>query len=229
MGDLSLLTLLAEAILLSSLFLLLPLIRFRKTRISQGGILAYFAALGAGFILIEISLIQKHILFLGQPVYSISAVLFSMLLSAGIGSWLFQKYFREGSERRWLASVLGCLFVILLFEIFVVPPIFRWLLGAGNGWRFAFSALFIAPLGMTLGIPFPLGIRVLGKRFPEAIPWAWGLNAYTTVIGSILCVIFAVTMGFRMNFLIAFLTYTAGFCIFAITVLRSTPASETAA
>jgi hypothetical protein len=70
------------------------------------------------------------------------------------------------------------------------------------------------PLGLILGIPFPLGIRLLGSHAPDAIPWAWGLNAYTTIIGSILCVILAIAFGFRMNFAIAFLTYAAGIFIF---------------
>ena len=118
-GDLALLTLLGEAAVLSFLFILVPVIRFgkRPAAISRWSVLAYFLALGFGFILIEISLIQKHILFLGQPVYSITSVLCSILLSAGIGSYLFQRIFREGSESRWLTMLPIALGLLLTFEL----------------------------------------------------------------------------------------------------------------
>lgn len=217
LGDLALLTLLGEAVILSSLFLLWPLIRMRRmpAGVSSWPVLAYFSALGTGFILIEISLIQKHILFLGQPVYSISSVLFALLLSAGAGSWIVQRFFQEGSERRWLATVLVLLVITTVLEVFAVPVLFDALLGAGRMARFVVSGLVIAPLGMLLGIPFPLGIRLLGARSPEAVPWAWGVNAYATVVGSILCVIIAITFGFRVNFALALALYTAGFLLFA--------------
>lgn len=216
LGDFALLTLLGEAVILSSLFLLWPLIRMRRTLagVSSWAVPAYFSALGAGFILIEISLIQKHILFLGQPVYSISSVLFSLLLSAGAGSWLVQRFFHEGAERRWLGVALLLLAITIVLEVFAAPVIFDALLGAGRMARFAVSGIVISPLGLLLGIPFPLGIRLLGARSPEAVPWAWGINAYATVVGSILCVIIAVTFGFRVNFALAFALYAAGFALF---------------
>lgn len=215
-GDMALFTLLGEAAVLSSLFILLPVFRFGKhsSAISRWSVLAYFSALGFGFILIEISLIQKHILFLGQPVYSISSVLFSVLLSAGIGSYLFQRYFRDGNERLWLALIPILLGTLLLLELLIMPFVFHLFLGSSKVIRFCISALLIAPLGIFLGMPFPLGIRILGKRTPEIIPWGWALNAYATVIGSILSVMFAILLGFRMNFAIAFLVYTIGFIFF---------------
>lgn len=215
-GDMALFTLLGEAAVLSSLFILLPVIRFgkRSSVISRWSVLAYFSALGLGFILIEISLIQKHILFLGQPVYSISSVLFSVLLSAGIGSYLFERYFRDGNERLWLTLIPILLGTLLLLELLIMPFVFHLFLGSSKVVRFCISAILIAPLGLFLGMPFPLGIRILGMRAPEIIPWGWALNAYATVIGSILAVMFAILLGFRMNFAIAFLAYAIGFVLF---------------
>lgn len=219
-GEMALFTLLGEAAVLSSLFILLPVIRFGKhsSAISRWSVLTYFSALGLGFILIEISLIQKHILFLGQPVYSISSVLFSVLLSAGIGSYLFQRYFRDGSERLWLALIPILLGTLLLLELLIMPFVFHLFLGSSKWIRFCISALLIAPLGIFLGMPFPLGIRILGKRAPVIIPWGWALNAYATVIGSILAVMFAILLGFRMNFAIAFVVYTIGFIFFRLSL-----------
>jgi spermidine synthase len=222
-GDMALFTLLGEAAVLSSLFILLPVFGFGKhsSAISRWSVLAYFSALGFGFILIEISLIQKHILFLGQPVYSISSVLFSVLLSAGIGSYLFQRYFRDGNERFWLALIPILIGTLLLLELLIMPFVFHLFLGSNKIIRFCISALLIAPIGIFLGMPFPLGIRILGKHAPEIIPWGWALNAYATVIGSILAVMFAILFGFRMNFAIAFVVYTVGFIFFSLSKART--------
>ena len=216
MGDVALYALLAEAALLSFIFIVLPLFRLKKISPEKSPvpILFYFSAIGAGFILIEISLFQKHILFMGQPAYSITSVLFSLLTSAGLGSLAFQRIFKEGTEKKWLIGILSVIAFFLLIEVFITPYILNSFLGLSMAQRFMISAITIAPLGFSLGMPFPLAIRVVGKRFPEAIPWAWGLNAYMTVVGSILCVLFAITVGFRMNFLIALGVYCTGFLFF---------------
>ena len=151
---------------------------------------------------------------MGQPAYSITSVLFSLLTSAGLGSLAFQRIFKEGTEKKWLIGILSVIAFFLLIEVFITPYILNSLLGLSMAQRFMISAITIAPLGFSLGMPFPLAIRVVGKRFPEAIPWAWGLNAYMTVVGSILCVLFAITVGFRMNFLIALGVYCTGFLFF---------------
>ena len=68
---------------LGVIFILLPL---WKNRVGMGRAtgrwwaLAYFAMLGLGFILIEISFVQKLVLFLGSPTYSLTVVLFSQLI-----------------------------------------------------------------------------------------------------------------------------------------------------
>ncbi len=216
MGDLALYALLAEAALLSFVFIVLPLFRLKNIKPGKSPlpILFYFSAIGAGFILIEISLFQKHILFMGQPVYSITSVLFSLLISAGLGSLTFQHLFKEGRERKWLLCILGILSVLLFVEMFLTPRMLNAFLGFSMLQRFVISGFSIAPLGFIMGMPFPFAVRVVGKRFPEAIPWGWGLNAYMTVVGSILCVLFALTLGFRMNFLIALAIYCVGFLSF---------------
>ena len=218
MGDLALYTLLGEAAVLSFLFIVLPLFRLKKIKsvISPIPILLYFSAIGAGFILIEISLFQKHILFMGQPVYSITSVLFSLLISAGAGSLFLQRWFVEGRERIWLLRIVVALSVLVAVEMFLTPRLLNAFLGFSMIQRFVISGLTIVPLGFVLGMPFPLALRIVGKRFPEAIPWGWGLNAYMTVVGSILCVLFALTFGFRMNFLIALAIYWVGFLSFLV-------------
>ena len=222
MGDLALYALLAEAAVLSLLFIVLPLFRLkRKNRnVPAVPILLYFSAIGAGFILIEISLFQKHILFMGQPVYSITSVLFSLLLSAGAGSLVFQQNFREGAEKKWLLRIFGALSLLVLLEVFVTPRLLNAFLGLSMLQRFVISGISIAPLGFVLGMPFPFALGIVGKKFPDVVPWGWGLNAYMTVVGSILCVILALTFGFMMNFFVALAIYALGFSAFILRVLR---------
>ena len=117
-------------------------------------------------------------------------------------------------------SASNCSGSFLMFELVLMPIVFRTFLGAEKVLRFLISGLLIAPMGLILGIPFPLGIRILGKKAPEAIPWGWALNAYATVIGSILSVILAITFGFRMNFIVAFLVYGIGFVVFGSSVKK---------
>ena len=157
---------------------------------------------------------------MGQPAYSITSVLFSLLISAGAGSLIFQRWFREDREKKWLASIFAALSILLFVEIFVTPRLLNLFLGLPMLSRFVISGLSIVPLGFIMGMPFPLALRVVGKRFPEAIPWGWGLNAYSTVVGSILCVLFALTLGFRINFLIAWCIYGAGFLAFLLLLRR---------
>lgn len=222
MGDLALYTLLGEAALFSFLFIVLPVFRLKRNnpRTLAMPVLLYFSAIGAGFILIEISLFQKHILFMGQPVYSITSVLFSLLISAGAGSLVFQQWFREGKERKWLLWIFVALMILVFVEMFLTPRLLDRFLGLSMPQRFVISGLTIAPLGFVMGMPFPFALRVIGKRYPEAIPWGWALNAYMTVVGSILCVILALTIGFQMNFLVALAIYAIGFTSFFLRILR---------
>src|SRR4029078_8086359 len=53
--------------------------------------LAYFGALGAGFRVLEVALLQNFVLLLGHPVYSLTVTLFSFLLGTGIGSLISRR------------------------------------------------------------------------------------------------------------------------------------------
>ena len=44
-----------------------------------------------GYILIEVALIQKFVLFLGHPTYALTVIIFSMLVSSGLGSFFSRR------------------------------------------------------------------------------------------------------------------------------------------
>lgn len=178
-------------------FVILPLAtlrrREREAGISPeplGAVLFYFGSLGLGFILVEVVLSQKFILYLGNPLYSLAVVLFSVLIFSGIGSALST---RVGRPRRALLVVI----LIALVYPLLLDPVFAATLGLGTPGRIAVSVALLAPLGLALGMPFPLGVQALSKGSPSLVAWAWGINGYTSVLGSVLTVVLSIAIGFN--------------------------------
>jgi hypothetical protein len=224
-GKVTLVILLFQALLLATGFILWPLWRFRRQGLATRGarrFIVYFAALGIGFIFIEIGLMQRFILFLGHPIYSTSVVLFSLLTFSGLGSFLSGRLLRRPSPnlrleemgerdprqlQRWIIPLLGLLTLIYVYGL---PPLFRWLLGLDLTYRVALSILLLAPLGLLMGMPFPLGIRLVDRVNAALVPWAWGVNGFSSVIGSIMAVMMAQSYGFSLVIGLAVVIYLGG-------------------
>ncbi|MCC7062727.1 MAG: hypothetical protein IT456_07985 [Planctomycetes bacterium] len=178
--------------------ILLPML-FRRGTVtgSRAGavpFLVYFAGLGIGFIGIEIALIQKFTLLLGQPLYSIVVTLFAILVFTGVGSMLSGKWLKPGSAAARLVPVAILVWISLLAygsEAIVHACITLPLIARG-----AVVMLLVAPAAMALGMPFAHGISIVQKINPSFVPWAWAVNGTTTVVGSILCVIVSMQFGF---------------------------------
>jgi hypothetical protein len=204
------------ALALSFFFILAPLL-FSARKEAKPGLpgnrrfswLLYFITLGLGFMFVEISLMQKFILFLGHPVYSIAIVLFSLLIFAGAGSRLSTRL--NPRALRGLRLVLPMIAGLLLVYAFLLPQVLAFFQGHSTLTRQALTVLFIAPLGLFMGVPFPLAIRLLGLQGPSFIPWAWCANGCASVLGAILPVIIALALGFQTVFFLAALLYAAGF------------------
>jgi hypothetical protein len=92
----------------------------------------------------------------------------------------------------------------------VVPPLFARFLHQPLPIRVLLCVLFLVPVGLFMGMPFPLGIRILAGSKPQSIPWAWAINAYTSVLGSALSIVLGMTYGFRFVLLLAVGTYLVG-------------------
>jgi spermidine synthase len=175
-------------------------------------VLAYFAALGLGFIFVEIALIQKLIVFLGGPTYSLCITLFSLLLFSGIGSYIAKRWLGE-VERRFPMLLLALVLLIVL-ESFALDLGIRWGLGLSMFARILLAIFMIAPIALLLGMPFPAGIHILDQGKSNWIPLAWGANSFMTVFGSLLSVLLSMELGFRNVFLIAALIYACGYLVF---------------
>lgn len=157
------------------------------------GYLLYFACLGLGFMFIEIPLIQKFILFLGQPLYAIGLILSTLLIASGTGSLLAGRFPEEAALRR-LCGVILVLCAGLAAYIGGLPRLFELVLGMPLAVRCAVAVILLLPLGMLMGMAFPLGIRILAQETRQMIPWVWGINGACSVMGS------ALAWGVSLNF-----------------------------
>jgi hypothetical protein len=158
-----------------------------------------FALLGAGFMLLEIPLIQQFILFLGHPTLSLAVVLFALLLGTAAGSAWTQRWPLDRLSRR--VALAALLVPALSLSLYVSVPILqRELAGATVPARAVTAGLPVLLLGIALGMPFPTGLRLVRLRDPAAIPWAWGINGLMSVFGSVLAMSLALLHGFRATF-----------------------------
>lgn len=217
-GEFPYLAILAESALLSLVFVAVPLLLFARKSVSQPGfrgLLAYFAALGFGFIVIEICLMKKYVLFLGNPAYSITTVLVVLLCGAGIGSMLSGKIFPKNAAKA-LTLVVPLVAAAALVEAYVSPLIFENYLRLEFPFRVAIASALLLPLGVVMGTPFPIGLRLIRQtskseeQLRKATAWAWGMNGYFTVIGSASTVFIAVFAGFTAALLTAITAYLLG-------------------
>jgi spermidine synthase len=171
--------------------------------------LIYFGALGAGFMLIEVAILQRFVLLLGHPVYSLTVTLFSLLLGTGLGAAISRR-FSPATLRRTTAYALGAIVLLGLACIILVAPFVTWAIPFSRTARIAIAVVTLVPIGMVLGIPMPAGIRLLSARAPQMVTWAWGMNGALSVVGATLAIFIAMNWGFSATFLTASLTYLAG-------------------
>lgn len=198
--------------LLALIFIVLPLVIFRGKALSRkymGRFLIYFCGLGVGFIVIEISLLQKLVLFLGHPLYSITVTLFSILVFTGLGAMLSARWFRAPGWRTAFVPVM--LAVLLGLLILFSPRLTSAFVGLPLIQRMLIAIFTLAPIALVLGVPFAFGIRLLDRFNPTIIPWAWAVNGFCTVIGSILSVVLTMNLGFNFVLIAAVVVYAIAF------------------
>jgi hypothetical protein len=168
--------------------------------------LLYFLFIGAGYILIQVALIQKFVLFLGHPTYALTVVIFSMLVSSGLGSYFSRRLIGASGEGRLAAALVAVAVTVSALAWFAAP-----ISEFGVGWplplKVAVTVGLVAPAGFLMGMPFPIGLARLESRFPRAVRWAWALNAAASVLGSATAIFLAVYIGLRATVLIGATLY----------------------
>jgi hypothetical protein len=219
-GQIVLAMMLVQAVLLGGALILLPLVRRGRGNLSggeTGAFLLYFLGLGLGFLLIEISFVQKYVLVLGYPTYSLSVTLFSLLVFASAGAALSRLGWAR--PRRFLARLLMATVLLVALEVLALRWIREALLAAPFPLRVAVTALLQLPLGIALGMYFPTGLELLRRRESRLVPWAWAVNGVASVAAAVLAVLLGMSIGFSGVALVAAAVYALG----TLSLLRALP------
>jgi hypothetical protein len=187
--------------LLTMVCFILPLLLTTDRKKLKGtfALFIFFASIGFGFILVEISQLQRLTVFLGHPTYSLSVVLFSLLLSSGIGSYLTRNVGDQGFAKAAYIRLLSLVCVLLFFGL-LTPHVIGSFRGAITTVRILMSVAILIPLGLLMGMPFPLGMKAASDRAEYLTPWLWGINGATSVCGSVLAVAIALNWGISVSF-----------------------------
>jgi SAM-dependent methyltransferase len=197
-------------IVLSAVFILGPL---WLRRAAGGGAalapsrLVYFGGLGLGFILIELSVMQRLMIALGHPVYGLTVVLFALLVAAGLGSLWTQHRVRTAGAAVWLQRALGTLVLGAVLTGLAGAAAAGALEGAPTWVRISGSVLLLFPLGVLLGLPLATGLALSASDPPGYRALYWGVNGAASVCGSVLATMLSLAWGTAVTYGTGVLAY----------------------
>jgi len=164
--------------------------------------------------MLQISMMQKFTLFLGQPVYTMLTVISTMLIASGLGSGFSVFFYNERKDR--LLLVFGLIAFFSLLIGFAGPEIFYAFSGSSLAVRIMISVVIIFPLGFFLGMPFPIGIGKISQDNVNMVSIGWAVNGFFSVTGTVIAVILAMTAGFKTVFATAAIFYAIAFLFITI-------------
>lgn len=211
-GNVVLLSALLFAVVGALVLVVWPAMRHSRREGPQASLgapwMVYFSALGFGFMLIEISVIQQLEFFLGYPTYSLTITLSALLSCAALGSLFSHRANLVGIRAIWVA--VAALAVVTLAYAVVGQRLLLALMHLPLGVRCALAVVFIAPVGFVLGVFLPTGVRALSSSRPGAVPLAWAANGSASVVGTVGSVMLATVSGFRGVAFCAVAVYALG-------------------
>ncbi len=195
------------SIALTYLCIYLP-IKFTNTVITSKAsapLACFFLLIGITYMFVEISLIQRLIVFLGHPVYGISVVVFFLLLSSGLGSYFSKRFGLLFQEKFWprlipiivALAVIGCLIPVTITAFSQSETMVRIML----------SATLVCAAGFFMGMAFPVGLTVATRDDEQMVPWYWGINGAGSVTGSVLAVLISLNWGIGLLYWAAIAGY----------------------
>jgi hypothetical protein len=174
------------------------------TRLAFGGT-AYFFLIGMGFMMVEIALLQRLSLFLGHPIYSLSVVLFSLILMTGLGSMVSDKARLNNSCKFIVWSLTTGGYLVLL--PYWLPKILLAWDNAPLMWRGLLCVAVIAPAGFLMGFGFPTGMRLASAFDTRPTPWFWGINGAAGVLAASAAIFVSLAYGIGTALLVGGLCY----------------------
>jgi hypothetical protein len=203
-----------QILILALVFIIIPLFKIGWKGGDKAWTLIYFGGLGIGYMFIEIIFIQRFTLYFGNVIYAAAAVVSLMLISSGFGSLVSQKI--QAKPNR----IIGIIFIIviaLIIYTIILSSILRTTIVFSLTTKIIFTTLLIAPPAFFMGMPFPLGLRLLASKIEPAegsqVAWAWGINGLLSVTGVVLATIIAVEFGFVWVMILAAGAYSLSLVI----------------
>lgn len=201
-----------------------PLVLGHRLPRGEGSLraLLFFLFIGAGYIIIQVALIQKFVLFLGHPTYALTVIIFSMLLSSGCGS-LASKHLVQTEPRR-LIGVLALIIAGNVVLALLVSPISEGGVALPFALKVLITVALISPLGFAMGMAFPTGLTLLERVMPQSVRWAWAINAASSVLGSAAAMFLAIYIGLEMTLMVGSLFYLGALLSARFSILGRAPA-----
>nr|MDP9289620.1 hypothetical protein [Thermoproteota archaeon] len=209
-----------SAVLAALLIYYTKLNRIRLTSSSRFHIL-FVIFIGLGFIFLEITFIQKFLLLLGTPIMALTVILFSVLLSSGIGAYLSGRLFRTNPSKAIVISIPLLAGIVLAYYNFL-PQIIDSAIVLSLLDRIALTFALLSPAGLLMGFQFPSITRMTSYSTLSSIPpkeeeysrggnqditLLWGVNIIASVIGTVLTAVSSMVIGFSGNLMIGFGLY----------------------
>jgi hypothetical protein len=162
--------------------------------------LAYFACLGLGYVLVEMVLVQKLTLYLGNPAYALAVVLCGMLVFSGLGSLL-------SARLRTPVLPASAVAVSLIAYRLGLDVCLHATLAEPIALRIVLALALLGLLSTWMGMPFPAAVARLGEARRGLVVRGWVINGYCSVLGSCLAMILSISAGFHAVLLTAAAIY----------------------
>lgn len=208
---------LVVSIIFGMFIIFIPLAgRWRELFKRQKGtvrVILYYAALGAGYMMVEIYLMQRLVFFLANQIFSNATVITAMLVISGIGALAADRY--KGGRRRLIGYAALGISAAMIFYLIILPGILDALIGWPLLVKILLAIIFIAPSAFFLGMPFPTGLASLSKNRNGLIPWAWGINGALSVSGAILARLVSISWGFSPVLIFVIILYWISYFTFS--------------
>ena len=177
----------------------------KKSDLKTGKIVLYFAALGMGFILIELSLLQKFILLLGNPTMTFALLLFTILVASGIGSFTSSRLIPTNTRN--LTFVIAGVIIIGFVYVVLLPDLIYSVISEEFNTKAILSVGLLFPIGFLMGMPLPTAMRLIKLHTPTFVPWMWAINGAFSVLGAVLTVVISIAYGASFAMTLGVLIY----------------------
>lgn len=207
---------------LTLLCIFVPLILTTKQAPLKGNLtlFLFFASIGFGFMLVEIAQMQRLIVFLGHPSYSLSVVLFTLLLASGLGSFFTERV--TGNKLKTTGGLLLLALVVSLVLTGLITPVaVKAFQASTTPLRILVAIGLLAIPGLCMGMAFPLGMKQAATRSLSLTPWLWGINGATSVVASVIAIVLALSAGIAFSFWVGCAWYVVALGAFAMLTTQS--------